>query len=98
MTDAPHRLDFLGNICNGSLVCEHLMDAIHVGPVIRDALRFEFYVQLPDMAPIEGTHVSEPLDYREETATICDVELEAVLLEEETKSLIPYLPACAKQA
>lgn len=67
-----------------------------MGHFIRDALGFALYVQLPDIARIEGTHVNEPLDYREETIFMFHEELEAVLFVEKTKILIPYLPACAE--
>ena len=55
-------------------------------------------MQLPDIASIDRTHVNEPLDDGEERVPMFDVELEGVLSVEETKPLVPYLPACSKQA
>lgn len=50
------------------------------------------------MTAIEGAHVHKPLDNRKATGPISHVELEAVLLVEETKTLIHYLMACSEQA
>lgn len=93
ITAQPHAsqcLDIPGKIHNRSLVREHLMDAINVGHVIRDEFGFEFYVQMPNVAPIERTHVNEPLDYCEKTASKFDEEFEGVLLVEEYRQNVVF--------
>lgn len=58
---------------------------------IQDAVGFEFYVQLGDETPIDGTRVHEPADYCEKTALLFDEELEAVFLVIESVPFGVYL-------
>lgn len=95
--NVPQRLRVFGNINNGSLVRELLMDVIHVDFIILAALGFEVYVQMPDFSRIDGTHVVKPVDNCEETASMFDEELEAVLSVEESETLSACLLASTKE-